>query len=458
MGRMQHPILFLLILLSFLLTLLPVRMLAAAGLIFLAVLIPFFCLSRSLNTPEGWTVTRLGLVSFRHPHLCLSPDLLYDGFSLQADLHLPAGTYPAEQLRSLPSGLLMGAALCCTSSLSPDVQTLHAVLRNAKINPERFQSQYPVLSHVSLCGQRGVVVQDGTSQRVYFLLTGLDDTTLLRFLSRVSSIADLSLREMTHADRDAILALPRDSLLLFTGSAVHTLTYLGAMQIVKRQTYHTALLDDVQALSTSGYTFFTSGSFPPPEDVIPSPSPLPVQDAQNCLLLCRQWGTLGLFDAVKEAEKSFYSFMLLFTASCTALFLLSLAVVLSALPIPSASLLLPLFCLHLFLPLCSGHVPLNSRKNRIRCLIVLVLLAADLCGTLLFHLSHPAWQLPFLIHLYCLAITLQFPCLRDNRYILFLIPGIMLIAFLLSGAQGLFAALLACLMGVVQLLVLQNMS
>ena len=431
----------------------------------LSLLLPYILLSGLHPLIPGWETAYHGLwpaarcLRLRPSgRVCIEENLLKGPVYLTGTVIFPSGTCSMSRLRSLPSGALLASAICATKDISPDPGVLLSLLPETGVNPETFRTQFPVLDTVRFKGQEGLIVRDGPGRRAYFLLTGLDDGSLIRFLAETARIQDGGeTRLMQQKDLDFLLDLPRDTLLYLTASLqdgrLTGLTFLGGLMIRKNQDYREDVLSDIQALSEKGREVFTQRPVSGDGGALLPPSPVPCHAAEDCLML-RQTGpgAAGLLEACSE-EAYFCSFSLfLFLLSGLMFIMISVYTFLSNLHM-SAGLLIML--------IASGYLIFNGRRQTFAPAVSQRLLAAFF---LVFFLNivislvliQDRGGTPALLHGLSLGLVLSLlpPCIfrrlnpRNRTFLLcaaVIFVLFALTALLSSGLTGLFLILLnAC--------------
>ena len=455
---------------------LPIRALALIGLLLLAFLVPWLLLSGFCPALPGWEMSYHGqwpVARFLTPHpsgaICIETDLIKGPVSIEGTLVLSEGAFPASRLRSLPSGILLSGAVCATADLAPDPQALSVILPEMGLNADQFRVHFPVVDTIRFKGQEGRLIRDGKELRAYFLVTGLSEGDLLRFLAETRQILDQGKpRRLTRRDMDMLLELSEQTLLYFTARVqdrqLKELTVLGGLFLRKVQAYQEDVCKDIEALSAQGREVFTQWPLTGDDGALLPPSPVPRHAADDCLML-RKTGkeAAGLLEAA-NTEKAFSRFCLfLYGFSVLLLASVALYVHLSGLPHPAGLVLLALPFAYLFFS--GSRRAMTIPAHPVRLLAVLLALVLANLGVALIVIG-ASWP-PALLHSLSLGCILAvcLPCLtgeltlRSGRIfriaaLAFLILA--LLGWITAGLSGLFLILLNLLFYLALILIFES--
>ncbi len=197
--------------------------------------------------------------------ICVDPALLIGDRRMTAEVWLPFEAVTAERFRSKSGAMALSAAIaltddCAARQEGTPFSTPEEVMRWERamgIVPENFKVRNPRLDDAAYRGYRGVVVQDGETERAYFV----GDVGIHQLCSQ---ILDGTQRLMTAEDREMLeQTVPAESLCYVTagieeGRLVH-LCYLGSVLPRQRCLPSREAIDSGVALNERGLGVMLNG-------------------------------------------------------------------------------------------------------------------------------------------------------------------------------------------------------
>ncbi len=241
----------------------PIPAFACIALACLAVIAPAVIFMRFLKQTDkdsAWHFRAKPRNPWKIEGVAVRPEFFLGSKRVEGFLRIASEQFPATQLRSLPSGMLLSAAIALMADSATEQDMLQELLAELHLDAAAFCRKYPVLHPVEVRGIPGKMIQDGKSQRAFFLLDRAQYNQRVGFLTLCTKLqSGRSAVPMTESAMQHILSLPADALLLVTASESELpsqMTFLGALTMHSMDTASPAALEAFRALDDAGLPLY----------------------------------------------------------------------------------------------------------------------------------------------------------------------------------------------------------